>query len=453
MNNLTNPSKLNLFISNLVSIGDKATDTETEKIQHHLLMYMGTLMGFSGLLWGFMSLYFELYFPASIPFGYSVLTVINFYIFYLTKNFERARFIQVLLSLLLPFMFQWVLGGFVSSGAMMLWSMIALLGSMTFNELKLGVRWLGVYLLLTIFSGFVDGYAATTFGLNLSPSSTTALYVLNITFISAIVFGLGLYLFDLLRSTQKGSENLVVELNSLLGTIEKRVTDRTHDLATVAELGTTIATISNSKQLLQTVVNLTKERFNLYHAQIYLLDESGEKLVLSAGAGEAGKQMLANDFSIPLNHKHSLVANAAREQKGFAVNDVTQTPDFLPNSLLPNTRSELAVPILVSNKVLGVIDIQSEQLGRFNETDINIQTTLAAQLGVSIQNLRSFESTKHQADYEAQVNQISQKIQSATTVEAVLQIAARELGQALGAQMTVAQLGLDSNRNLQLGNQ
>ena len=89
--------------------------------------------------------------------------------------------------------------------------------------------------------------------------------------------------------------------------------------------------------------------------------------------------------------EQSLVARAAREGKGVTVNDVTQAPDFLPNPLLPNTRSELAVPMIAGGNVIGVFDIQSEEVSRFTDTDINIQTTLAAQLATSIQNVRSFE--------------------------------------------------------------
>jgi GAF domain-containing protein len=143
--------------------------------------------------------------------------------------------------------------------------------------------------------------------------------------------------------------------------------------------------------------------------------------------------MKAKGLSIPLNREQSLVARAAREQKGVTVNDVTQAADFLPNPLLPDTRSELAVPMIVNGKVIGVFDVQSDQVGRFTESDINIQTTLASQVATSIQNVRSFEVAKSQADLESLVNVIGQKIQNATTIDDTLQTAIRELGLALGA--------------------
>ena len=230
------------------------------------------------------------------------------------------------------------------------------------------------------------------------------------------------------------------KLRTALTTLEDRVTARTRDLATVAEVGTAIATILESKKLLQEVVDLTKERFNLYHAHIYLLDDEGKNLVLAAGAGEPGRIMVAKGHSIPLDREQSLVARAAREQKGVTVNDVTQASDFLPNRLLPDTRSELAVPMIVGGKVIGVFDVQSDQIGRFTESDINIQTTLAAQVAASIQNVRSFEQSRAQADLESLVNAIGQKIQRATTVDDTLQTAIREIGLALGASRVSANI-------------
>jgi len=236
---------------------------------------------------------------------------------------------------------------------------------------------------------------------------------------------------------------MTFQLRELIGSLEERVAARTKDLATVAEVGTATATILETDRLLKEVVELTKERFNLYHSHIYLLDEQGENLVLTAGAGEPGRIMAAEKRSIPLSREQSLVARAARERKGVTVNDVTLAPDFLPNPLLPDTRSELAVPMSVGETLIGVFDIQSDQVGRFTESDVNIQTTLASQIATSIQNARSFERSKAQADLEALVNAIGQKIQRANTVEDTLQTAVREIGVALGAARVSAKIGIN----------
>ena len=228
---------------------------------------------------------------------------------------------------------------------------------------------------------------------------------------------------------------------------EEAITQRAAELATVARVSSTAATILDTDKLLQEVSNLTKELFNLYHSHIYLLNETGDTLVLAAGAGEAGKQMVAEKRSIPLDSKQSLVARAARNRQGVITNDVRAEDGFLPNPLLPDTRSELAVPLLVGDTVLGVFDVQSDRVNRFNPEDVNIQSTLASQIAIALQNARSFTRTQRQAERESMLNAIGQKIQSATTVEAVLQIAARELGRALDASKAVAQLRMHSSAN------
>jgi GAF domain-containing protein len=213
----------------------------------------------------------------------------------------------------------------------------------------------------------------------------------------------------------------------------------------VAQVGAAAATILEPLQLLQTVVNLTKSNFKLYHAHVYLLNDAGDALELAAGAGEVGHKMVAQGWRIPLSREQSLVARAARTQTGVIINDVTEEPGFLPNALLPDTRSEMAVPIAIGGLLLGVLDVQADEPGRFTDEDLRIQGILATQIAVALQNARQFAEARRLADREALVNAISQQIQNATTVESALQIAARELGRALGAQRTVVQLGQPDN--------
>ena len=173
--------------------------------------------------------------------------------------------------------------------------------------------------------------------------------------------------------------------------IESTITKRAAELQAVAEISTAASRAATTQQMLREVVDLTKSRLQLYHAHIYLLDELGENLVLSAGAGDVGAQMVARGHSIPLTHPHSLVARAARTRHGAISNNVIQEPDFLPNPLLPDTRSELATPLVVGDTVLGVFDVQSDVTNHFSSEDIAIQTTLAQQLGAALQNIRSLE--------------------------------------------------------------
>ncbi len=226
---------------------------------------------------------------------------------------------------------------------------------------------------------------------------------------------------------------------------EELMAKRAAELDTVAAISTAAATILDTDEMLQRVVDLTKERFNLYHTHVYVMDDAGENLVLTSGAGEVGREMVSQKRSISISNEHSLVARAARTKEGVIANDVTAEPDFLPNPLLPETRSEMAVPMIVGNRLVGVFDVQANIVNRFTDEDVRIKTTLAAQVAVALENARTFTQAQRQAQRESTLNVINQKIQSATTVEAVLQIAARELGHALGAPMTIAQLSLKDN--------
>jgi len=187
---------------------------------------------------------------------------------------------------------------------------------------------------------------------------------------------------------------MTAQLRDLIGSLEQRVADRTKALASVAEVSTVASTILETDKLLQQVVDLTKERFGFYHAHIYLLNEAGDTLVLASGAGQPGRQMVAEGRLIPLAREQSLVAHAARGKKGVTVNDVTTAPDFLPHPLLPDTRSELAVPMMVGETVIGVFDVQSEVVGRFTDADIAVQTTLASQVASAVQNARSYSEVQ-----------------------------------------------------------
>lgn len=209
------------------------------------------------------------------------------------------------------------------------------------------------------------------------------------------------------------------------------VAQRAAELQTVAEVSASTSTVLETDKLLWNVSNLTKERFGLYHAHIYLMNKSGDTLVLAAGAGDAGRQMVAEGRSIPLEREQSLVARSARERRGIIVNDVQSAPDFLPNPLLPETRSELAVPMVIGDEVVGVFDIQSDQVNHFTQESADIQTTLAAQIAVAVQNARSYTDVQTRAEREALIASIGQKIQNTSTVESALQVAIRELGRAL----------------------
>lgn len=175
---------------------------------------------------------------------------------------------------------------------------------------------------------------------------------------------------------------------------EETVAQRAAQLEAVAQVSAIATSILDTTKLLQEVVDLTKSRFNLYHAHIYLVDDVGGFLNLAAGAGEVGRKMVSAGLRIPLGQEKSLVARAARSVRGVTVNDVQADPSFLPNPLLPLTRAEMAVPLQISGHTLGVLDVQAEESGRFTDEDMSIFTTLAAQVAGALRNAQQYEETR-----------------------------------------------------------
>jgi len=177
-------------------LADSPGDTDDERQRHRFLLITGTSMSFGGIVWGTGSFAYGLYGLGAIPFGYTLTTIVNFVLLWRTKDFARARTVQVLISLLLPFLFQWGLGGFTSSGAMMIWAMLALVCSLSFESTRASVRWLLVYLALTALSGAIDPYLKPPPLIaekGLGPFS----FAINIATVSATVFGLTIYFLHL----------------------------------------------------------------------------------------------------------------------------------------------------------------------------------------------------------------------------------------------------------------
>jgi len=203
---------------------------------------------------------------------------------------------------------------------------------------------------------------------------------------------------DEVGETAAAFNQMVDQLAQTLDTLEERVIARTARLETAASLGEQLVSILNLDDLFMTLVNQIKTRFGYYHAHIYLLDEAQKQLVVQAGTGEAGAEMRARRHSIPLDAPTSLVARAARSGQIVRVDNVRESEDWLPNPLLPNTYSEMAVPILLEGKVVGVLDVQQDRIAGLDEGDAGLLRTLANQAAVAIRNARLFAQTQKELD-------------------------------------------------------
>lgn len=181
----------------LSCIGHEEGDTYVIKQRKEFLIYMGLIMGCGGIVWGSLCLWFGLYLPAAIPLGYTVLTCLNFLYFYFTKNFTVVRSIQMTMSILLPFLFQWSLGGFASSGAVMMWATLSLIASLSFQDTRSSIWWLVLFLVLTIVSAVIDPYVHTFYNINLPDVWAGIFFALNISIAVAVVFSLVVYFINI----------------------------------------------------------------------------------------------------------------------------------------------------------------------------------------------------------------------------------------------------------------
>ncbi len=183
---------------------------------------------------------------------------------------------------------------------------------------------------------------------------------------------------------------MAAQLRDIIGDLEVRIAARTERLEIVANLSERLSAILDLDELLEEVVSQIQARFGYYHAHIYLLNESTGKLIVAAGTGKAGFEMKASGHNIAINAPTSLVARAARSGKAVRVDNVREAPDWLPNRLLPDTYSEMAVPIALGGAVVGVLDVQQNEIAGLDEGDASLLRSLANQVAVAIRNARLF---------------------------------------------------------------
>ncbi|HXF49461.1 MAG TPA: GAF domain-containing protein [Verrucomicrobiae bacterium] len=198
---------------------------------------------------------------------------------------------------------------------------------------------------------------------------------------------------------------------------EKR---RLVQLETLSQVATRIAGFLSLDELLPYVVGLLHDHFRYYQVHIFLLDEERDELVVMAGKGEyrGAKSTVGQRLAIG----RGINGMVARTGKSLLVNDVTKEPAFHFVKELPDTRSELTVPIKAEGKVLGTLDIQSSQPDAFWPADVLTLQTVADQVGIAVTNARLFEKSRKQNLRLSILNRLSSEIASARERKEVLEL-------------------------------
>jgi GAF domain-containing protein/HAMP domain-containing protein len=188
-------------------------------------------------------------------------------------------------------------------------------------------------------------------------------------------------------------DSMTAQLRDLIGSLEQRVADRTRKLQAAAEVSHVTTSVLDPDQLLRQVVDLARERFDLYYVGLFLLDKERRFAVLRAGAGKAGQHMLARGHQLAVGGQSMIGQCVVRDEARIAL-DVGAEAVRFDNPFLPETRSEMALPLRSRGRVIGAMTVQSTQPAAFDESDISVMQTMADQVAVAIDNARLFTQTQ-----------------------------------------------------------
>ncbi|MDW7991076.1 MAG: GAF domain-containing protein, partial [Anaerolineae bacterium] len=193
---------------------------------------------------------------------------------------------------------------------------------------------------------------------------------------------------------------MAAELQNLYTGLERLVAQRTAELArrtaqleAAATVARHAAEVRDVETLLRETVRLISDRFGFYHAGIFLIDDAGEYAVLRAASSEGGQRMLARGHRLAVGKVGIVGYVAATGQPRIAL-DVGKDAVFFDNPDLPRTRSEMALPLKVGERVIGVLDVQSDQPAAFTEEDVAVLQTMADQIALAIENARLLEESR-----------------------------------------------------------
>ncbi len=230
--------------------------------------------------------------------------------------------------------------------------------------------------------------------------------IVTFTMITVVVLTGDAGLADTTTTIITGGEGVVEEialLITLLGVstttryfrqnIEQSVadTEKNADLLRIsAEVGSITAGITTLDELLPQAVNFIRDRFGYYHVQVFLLDDSGEVAVLRASTGKIGQQLLARKHRLNVGSE-SVIGRVTQTGQPLNYDDTGAQGVHYRNELLPNTRSELALPIRDGERIIGALDVQSIQPRAFNSNQVQSLQIMTNLLAAAIRNVQLFE--------------------------------------------------------------
>jgi GAF domain-containing protein/HAMP domain-containing protein len=200
--------------------------------------------------------------------------------------------------------------------------------------------------------------------------------------------------------------SMTEQLHGLISGLEQRVADRTRDLErrthyleATAEVAREAVSVLDLHELLSRVTALISQRFGFYHTGLFLLDPSGEWAVLQAASSEGGQRMLASGHRLRVGRKGIVGYVTGRGEPRIAL-DVGADAVFFDNPDLPDTRSEMALPLRARGEIIGALDVQSKEPEAFSGEDAAVLQTLADQVAMAISNARLLQQAEEGLEAE-----------------------------------------------------
>ncbi len=180
-----------------------------------------------------------------------------------------------------------------------------------------------------------------------------------------------------------------------------------------------ITTILDPYELLQRTVDIICDEFGFYYAGVFFLDDTKQYAVLKAGRGEAGKTMINAGHKLAVGGNSMIGASIANKQGRIAL-DVGAEAVFFENPHLPKTRSEMALPLIVGDDVIGALTVQSVEAAAFHEEDIDALQTMADQLAIAIQNSNLHRQAERRSRLLKAANRVGKEVTSILNLEELL---------------------------------
>lgn len=252
-------------IQQYLSIGQTPSDIPAVKVRKSFLVFLATFMSCGGIIWGSIALAYGLVWQSFIPYGYVAISLVNILLFGMLKEFNFARSVQLFISLLLPFLFQWSLGGFFSSGLIMLWAILAVTSAPALGGVKFSLIWMGLYLVLGIASFNYDGFFVSNKPEILADQSLLFL-TLNTLVISSIVFGLVIFYVGQSQKAQQEAQ----AINDKLKQVSIQLKKKNQQLATAQD-----ELKESNMKLEESKVNLERINEKQQHINHMLMKDQG----------------------------------------------------------------------------------------------------------------------------------------------------------------------------------